>query len=157
MNTIDKINELIDNTYTIEIKSYTDVHLDDYEDGELEYRNGWANDTTTFHTESENLTEEVSSHLFTYLDDTLFLEYKKEHLIDSLNSGDEETCFWMSNFVDNDNTTPSESQVEEWKDKKIELFVQSISISISVNGTELPACLILEILNNETPSETKSV
>ena len=148
MTTIDKINELIDNTYTIEITSDTEVNLDDYTEGEGEFRNGWTNDKVIFHTESENLKSEVKQYLVDYIEDTLYVTCSEKDLLEAIGSYDDNEYFFVSKTVDNENTDPSETQIEDWKKGKEELFVQNIRITVSINGKELPADLLLEIMKD---------
>lgn len=147
MNTIDKINEIIANTYTIEIKSYTDVHVDSYEHGELEYANGFANPMVTFNTQSECLETDLKQYLTDYLTNTLDIDYKGSDLLEVFESAGKEDSFWFNKFVDSENTTPSDYQRKMWKQDEMKLYNQSINTSISVNGIELPSNLILEIFS----------
>jgi len=148
MTTIQKIDNLIQtNEYKVEISSYTDVYLDDYEQGELEHRNSWVNDKESFYIEKEHLRETLKEELEEYITDTLYAEYKFEWLKESLTSYDDtDTAFFYSNFVDVDNTTPTEDQIQNWKDGKEELFNQSISIVISIDGTDIPISILRELL-----------
>lgn len=146
MTTLEKIQNLVDDTYTIEISSETEVHLDDYEEGELGYRNGWVNDRTLFHSEPFNVEGEIKQYLTSYIEDTLFLDYTEKDIISDLKNYDDNDYFCSNQCVDNENTTPSKEQIESWKKKEIELFNQSIRIEVSINGTNLTADILLEIM-----------
>jgi len=146
MTTINKINNLIEDNYTIEISSYTEVYLDSYEEGELDLRNHWQNEKMTFNTDSKTLEADIQVNIEEYIENVLFATYNKTYVIDSLKNVIDDNSFWYNNFVDVENTTPDEAQIEEWKKGEIELFTQYIRITTSINGVEIPADIMLEIM-----------
>ena len=146
-STLKKINDLIENVYTIEIISDTEVCVDDYNDGELENVNSWTNDTTIFHTEQENLSSELLTYLTTYIEDTLYVELNKDNTIrEALEAYDDSDYFYVSKMVNKDNCEPYKSEIEEWKKGQTKLYVQNISITVKINGKSIPADLLSDIL-----------
>jgi len=146
-STLTKLNDLLKNIYTIEIKSFTDVCIDDYTEGEGEEVNGWGNDNVIFHTEPENLSTELLTSLTDYIEDVLFISLNKRNSIkEALANYDDSEYFYMSKFVDEDNCEPSELDIKQWKEGNTTLYVQNIRINIEINGNEIPADLLSEIL-----------
>ena len=151
MTTIKKIDELIGKHYTIKIKSHTDVVEDNYEEGELEYVNSWSEDTITVNSTAEALEADIKQITLDYLQNTLYVSDK--YLVESLKNYIDEDFFYYSKFVDIDNTTPSEEQVKSWRKGEEKMFVQNISISISVNGINLTMDILLDIFKEHTSAD----
>ena len=145
-NTIEKINKLIlSGEYYVQISSVTDVYVDDYERGELDHRNYWENDTLDFYEIKENLSDTLNDKIKYYIESILYAEYNQEWLKDVLcNYYDD--YFYYNNFVNVDNETPTEKEVELWRNGKVELFNQTICITIKINGVLIPTNILFELL-----------
>jgi len=145
---IEKVNTEIEGLYTVTIKSDAVVHLDDYELGEGELRNSYDNDTKEFSSTQETLVEDIQTNLTSYIEDTLYATFDETAIKEQLED-ESEYHFWVSAFVDIDNTEPSDDQIENWKNGNEELFIQDNDIQISINGKAISNGLLADILFKE--------
>jgi hypothetical protein len=145
---IEKINKEIAGSYTVTIESDAIVHVDDYENGEGEYRNSFDNRDMEFNSSPETLVEDIKTNLQKYIKNEICTSYDETSLKEQMADEDEDH-FWVSVFVDVDNTEPNESQIERWKKGEEELFVQDNDVRISINGTPLKNGILTNILFDE--------
>jgi len=144
MTPIQKINQLISKSYTIKVSSYTTVYEDDYIEGEAtNASNSWSGDSKIINSTEDTLEADIRDGVLDYLENELYVSDK--YLTDSLRTYADEDYFYYSKFVDADNDKPSESQVDEWKNGGETLYVQNISITVSVNGVNLPMDILIDI------------
>jgi hypothetical protein len=128
-----KLLQKIENSFTMVISSNTEVYKDEYIHGEeMSSCNYFENASKTYN--NLNILENIKN----YIEDILYRDYDETELKESLyNSCLDSDYFFYSNFVDEDNTTPSSYQVAEWKKGNENLYNQYICISVTINGTEI--------------------
>ena len=103
----------------------TDVHVDDYEDGELEYVNGWSGHEilgTTMYKDFESIAD-----ILKLLNDKYLYIYKDADNIKNWGIFEDpdlkdEIRFDCDTMVDVDNNVADESDLEAWKKGKKKLF-----------------------------------
>jgi len=149
MKTIQKIQNLVSDTFTVEISSFVDVYQDSYEDGELDYVNHWSNEKVLWHVEPENLREELLVNLEEYFEKELLVDFDLDSLKDELINYADDEFLWTNKFVDVDNCEPSEEEIAAWKRNELMLYNQNINIRITINGKSLTSELIYELLFEE--------
>jgi len=103
------------------IETIHDIYVDSYENGELNYVNGWNLNADI---KAENPREAIEK----YFEKELYYKFNFEHL-----DKDEEQInkFWYSVLVDEDNTEASEAQIKDWKKDKLKLYANNITLFIS--------------------------
>lgn len=147
MSALEKINSLVASHYVVIIQSDTEVFVDDYENGEGESRNSWVNDTNTFKLTTETLSSGLKDAIREYYLNVLELNYTDDELRESLGSYLDQTYFYThSKLVDVDNTKPSKQQISLWQDGEEELFTHSTTVTISINGIDIPCELLTDLL-----------
>jgi hypothetical protein len=150
ISTINKIDNLISTaTYQIEIRSNTEVLVDSYEHGELETCNSWVNDTKRIILAKEDLSDTLKEAIKQYIKEELYADFCINTLKETLANDDDQEYFYWNELVDVDNMQPTENQIKRWRQNKEELFNQSISISITINGTPITADILYELLFKE--------
>ena len=145
MNITQKILEASQSTLSVEIKSFADVSIDSYEEGELDHVNYFENDTKRFTSTEDTLKEDILSNLEDYVENVIYTDYNEESIKEQLADRDD-SSFFVSVLVDNDNTEPSETQLEDWKNGTETLYIQDNCITISINGTDIECELLNELL-----------
>jgi len=149
METIQKIRNLVSDTFTVEISSFVDVFQDDYLEGELDHVNHWSNEKMLWHVEPENLREELLVNLEEYFEKEVLVDFDLDSLKDELRTYADDEFLWTNKFVNVDNCEPTEEEIAAWKRNELMLYVQNINIRITVNGKSLTSALIYELLFEE--------
>lgn len=130
-----KIIELINNSYEVEISSFTDVTADNYKNGcEVNPCNYFEGDKISFNLDTlDNIQDILKDRIMDYLENNIF--YYEKIKEDSFCIIDERLC--INQLVNNNNYEPSENELKAWKKGEIDLYIQDINIYISINGIEL--------------------
>ena len=102
---------------TYRIESFHMVHIDDYNEGETEYKNSYSLDATI---KAENPKEALR----TYIEKNLHYVYN-EFGIDN-----DEGQIFTSYLVDVENEQATEAQVKEWKNGKIVLYSNTVHFTM---------------------------
>ena len=105
---------------TFKIHSANDVHIDDYEQGELDRVNGY---TVTNEVEANVVWEAIEK----YCETTLYYDFKQDNAskIDVV-----EYLFFYSVVVEVENLEANERQIEKWKQGKEKLYSSNITITV---------------------------
>jgi len=145
MKATQKILEKTQTNLSVEIRSFADVSIDDYNQGELDHVNYFENDTKRFSSTEATLKEDILSNLKKYVEDSIYTDYNEESIKEQLADRDD-VSFFVSVLVDNNNTEPSETQLENWENGIETLYIQDNCITISINGTDIECELLNELL-----------
>lgn len=148
MTPTQKILNQTQQTLSVEIRSFADVSIDDYEQGELDHVNYFENDTKRFSSTTETLKEDILSNLEKYVTDVIYTTFNEDDIKEQLENRDDES-FFVSVLVDNNNREPNDAQIARWKEGNETLYIQDNCITISVNGTDIGCELLNELLFDE--------
>lgn len=132
--------EKIKNSYVLEIHSNTEFFRDDYENEEILDSYNYQNDSKIYY----NLN--ILENLEDYIENVLYADFRKERLKDSIfyYEGMGRNYFYYSNFVNSDNMTPSETEIDKWRNGEIDLYKQLTRIFIKINGLAITIDDIIE-------------
>ena len=147
MSVLAELRNLTSDRYVVTIDADTTVYEDDYEEGEGECVNMWKNKETYLTTTSDELSMDLSKALKEYIEDELNIDYDAvniKQLFDDFD--DEQNEFWLSRMVDVDNDDVSQTQIELWKKGEEKLFVQSIGMTVKINGTPINCGMLKKLI-----------
>jgi hypothetical protein len=99
------------------INSVHSVYEDSYTEGEGRFVNEWDQKSTVS-------AESVQDAIKEYYKKELYMEYKPE------DTETDENRLYDSRMVDENNYTPSESQIESWKKGELTLYAENITLYI---------------------------
>lgn len=145
MTTLEKILEVTQSNLAVEISSFADVSIDDYERGELDHVNYFENDTKTFCSTPKTLKTDILDALEDYVEHVIYTTYNSDDIKEQLENRDD-TNFFVSVLVDNNNSEASDAQIARWKAGQEILYIQDNCITISINGTNIECNLLNELL-----------
>jgi hypothetical protein len=148
MTPTQKILQQTQQTLAVEISSFADVHIDDYQQGELDHVNYFENTTKTFCSTPETLKADILDALESYVENVIYTTYNEDDIKEQLENRDDSN-FFVSVLVDNDNREPNDAQIARWKAGEETLYIQDNCITISVNGTDIECELLNELLFDE--------
>jgi hypothetical protein len=101
------------------IKSYHEIYVDDYNEGELEFVSAY---NLSSHVYAEDLKEAIKW----YFENYLYYDFNYEQLgID-----DNIEYVWYDVLVDYENDKPKEYQLERWKKSELKLYNNHIRIEL---------------------------
>lgn len=146
MSVLTELKNLTSDRYVVTIDADTTVYEDDYEEGEGECVNIWKNKATHLTTTSDKISTELSIALKEYIENELNLDYDANDMESLFDEYTEDDHIWLSRFVDVDNDTPSKEQIESWKQGDEELFVQSIGMTVKINGTPINCGMLKKLI-----------
>lgn len=104
---------------TFKVITTHDVYTDDYKNGEGKHANFYEIDSTE---KAETPREAIQKHF----NKTLFLTIN----IEEAEANEEGTALLWANLVNEDNTEPSQYQLEEWIKGKLILYSDHIEIRV---------------------------
>jgi len=146
MQIVNNIQNLVRGNYNCKISSRVDVHEDDYNQGELDWVNGWSGDIISFDATDENIVEYIKHQLTNYISSELDMEYTEAQIIEAMDSYMDDNNFFISQAVDVDNCEPTEDLITKWKKGEEKLYTQDACITITINGKELPIEILVNIM-----------
>ena len=137
-----KINELINESCIVEISGFTDVSNDSYSEGCGSIVNYFDNDRIKFTLNTlVNFKEIIKAKILDYLENNIYFFDKVSE--DYFTICDDRLCICQQ--VNNNNREPTDNEYKLFKQDKITLYIQDISIYISVNGTNFNEDILREI------------
>lgn len=118
-----KLKEDINNTDKVFIanRGSADVYIDDYEQGEGDYVNGFNIDLRGKFTSLQQLITAVANEYYCCTDDINDWEFSVE-----------QSALQTSAMVDNDNSLADERDIEMWKNGELTLYVCHLFIPVQI-------------------------
>ena len=140
-----EIEKLLDQSYLLELNSFVDAYEDDYdyeddyEDGEGQNVNSWEVDSFSKNYNSlDELANNIKKDLAEYLTKESYEDIKESYI-----DIDDDERVHYSVLTNADNSPATEREKEEWKNGNQKLYSNQYSITVSINGTEIPAHLFV--------------
>lgn len=143
-------NKYTKKSYTIKFDGWVDVFEDDYKDGQLEYVNCWSIPKKEIELETLDTIESkhlIKNAIIDFLNnEILFYDNKitPDKISDNITVIDNRVC--TIQLANNENFEPTKNQIELWKNSDLMLYVQDISIAISINNIDVSETDLYNIL-----------
>jgi len=146
---IKKLNKEITKKYVISADSKVTIYQDSYENGDGTYTNSIITPTEKIITDAENMSVDLTRFIQDYIANVLNIEYVPSMIKDSLiYSGDFfKMCLCVQ--VDMNDRTPTDEQIELWKEGTEALFIKDVSLRIEFNSTRVTNDLLYALMFNE--------
>ena len=146
MYIIDRLNEVILERYHILIESNVSVFEHGHNSVEARFVDNYDNPSATYTSDVENLVTDLKTYLSEYIELIVGLIVLPEDLKQVISDEEQHTGFFLTCYMNEWDNYPTVEEFERWTDGECFLYVNDVSIMVSINGSKISNAILYDLI-----------